>query len=101
MKYDNKKDLFYCDKKHILASIEGEWTRFIDIDKKNYWNRNKQVISQAKKMEFTLPSDSLFRDDLLLFKKGEFELAQQAKINLEERQRMDKKLRENFKNSKN
>lgn len=47
-----------------------------------------------EKQEFTLPSDSLYRDDLLLFKEGNLDLSQQAKTNLEETQRKDRKLRE-------
>ena len=50
-----------------------------------------------EKQTFTLPSDSLYRQDLILLKTGNEELAQQAKTNLEEIQRNDKKLREIFK----
>jgi hypothetical protein len=46
------------------------------------------------KMDFTLPSDSLYREDLILFKQDYQDLAQDAKIYMEELQRHDKKLRE-------
>ena len=45
-------------------------------------------------MAMTLPSDSTFREDLILLKKGNEDLAQKCKIKLEELQRNDRKLRE-------
>lgn len=49
-----------------------------------------------EKMDYTLPSDSIFREDILLLKNGYFDLAQEAKSYLEVRQRDDKKSRELF-----
>lgn len=48
-------------------------------------------------MEFTLPSDARFRPDVILLRNGYEEYAQQAKMHLEDVQRNDKKLRENYK----
>ncbi len=48
-----------------------------------------------EKMEFTLPSDCGYRDDLILLRMGLLEKSQEAKIYLEERQRKDKALRTN------
>jgi len=45
-------------------------------------------------MEFVLPSDTLFREDISLLKHGFDDLAQEAKTYLEEKQRNDRKLRE-------
>jgi hypothetical protein len=47
-----------------------------------------------KRMAYTLPSDSMFREDLSWFKKGDENIAQKFKIKLEEIQRKDKKSRE-------
>ena len=47
-----------------------------------------------ERQDFTLPSDSTYREDIVLMKNGLLDLAQHAKINLEEKQRNDKKLRE-------
>jgi hypothetical protein len=47
-----------------------------------------------ERMEFTLPSDSTFRDDILLFKNNHMDFAQEAKVYYEELQRSDRKLRE-------
>ena len=44
-------------------------------------------------MDFTLKSDSRFRDDILIYVTGDEELGQEAKIYLEELQRKDRKLR--------
>jgi len=49
-----------------------------------------------EKMSFTLPSDSRFRADTILFRNGFEDYAQQAKMNMEEIQRNDRKLRENY-----
>jgi hypothetical protein len=46
-------------------------------------------------MSYTLPSDSLFREDCNLFKQGKIDEAEQAKIRMEELQRKDRKLRAN------
>ncbi len=45
-------------------------------------------------MEFTLPSDSTFREDITLLKAGYDDYAQLAKMTVENVQRMDKKLRQ-------
>jgi hypothetical protein len=46
-----------------------------------------------EKMNFTLPSDSRIRYDVVLLRHGYEEFSQQAKIQLEEIQRKDKSLR--------
>lgn len=45
-------------------------------------------------MKNTLPSDSMFREDLIWLRKGDEDMAQKFKIKLEEKQREDKKHRE-------
>ena len=49
-------------------------------------------------MDFTLPSDSTFREDVKLFKEGKETEAQTIKENYEQVQRDDRKLREKYKN---
>lgn len=99
VQYDSKKNAYTCDKKNQLAVIEGEWSSFVRIDGKVLWEHGKFEPYPIEKMEFTLPSDSLYRDDLLIKKQGNDDLSQQAKIKLEEIQRKDRKLREQYKNS--
>lgn len=93
VQYDPKSSSYKCDKKCTLSSIEGEWTNYIKFDNVFYWKHADTIIHQMERQEFTLPSDSLFRDDLLLFREGNLDLSQQAKTNLEEIQRNDRKLR--------
>lgn len=80
-------------KENILAQIEGEWGRYISFDNKKYWEKETCVYEELKVMDFTLESDSRFRDDILLYKNGYEDLGQEAKIHLEEIQRKDRKLR--------
>jgi hypothetical protein len=100
VKYDAKKDSYTCDKGSILAKIEGEWTNYVKIDDKIYWEHGMYPLFPMEKQAFTLPSDSLYREDLVLLKTGDQEMAQQAKTNLEEIQRNDRKLREKYSKSK-
>jgi hypothetical protein len=51
------------------------------------------------RLEYTLPSDSTFREDILYLKSGNEDEAQKAKTKLEEVQRNDRKLREGTKKS--
>ena len=83
-------------KKKIISHCEGEWNNFINFEDKTYWEQGKFEFNKIEKQEYTLPSDSIYRPDILLMKNGKLDLAQQAKINLEEIQRNDKKLREKF-----
>lgn len=76
-----------------LCEIEGEWGRYASFDGKKLWNKNDCTYEELKIMNFTLNSDSRYRDDILLYKKGDEFLGQEAKIYLEEIQRKDRKLR--------
>jgi hypothetical protein len=49
-----------------------------------------------EKMMFNLPSDSRIRDDVILLRNGYDQYSQQAKIQLEEIQRRDRKLRAKY-----
>jgi hypothetical protein len=83
-----------------MSTIEGEWSDFIKFDDKVYWQQDNFTYEPIYKMDYTLPSDSLFREDLLLFKHEYQDLAQDAKVNLEELQRHDRKLRDANKKKK-
>ncbi len=81
------------NKENILSNIDGEWGRFVSIDNKKYWEKETCIYEDLKVMDFTLKSDSRFREDILLYKDGYEDLGQEAKIYLEEIQRNDRKLR--------
>ena len=75
-----KNGEYTCLKNYIKANIEGEWSSYIKIDDKIYWEHGKLQPYPIEKMNFTLPSDSLIRDDLLIKKTGNDDLSQNAKI---------------------
>lgn len=95
-KFDKKEFTFsVVDKeKHIVSSIEGEFTNYLKFDGETYWEYQKDVFPAMKRMAFTLPSDSTFREDLIWLKQNDEDTSQKLKIKLEEIQRNDKKLRE-------
>jgi hypothetical protein len=66
----------------------------MNIDGVNYWKQGEIDLDPIEKMDFTLPSDSTLREDILLLKAGYEDYAQLAKLNLENQQRVDKKLRQ-------
>jgi hypothetical protein len=84
---------FSLDKKFELAILEGEWSRFININNCCYWRQDEEIITEMEKMDFTIPSDAHYREDLILLKMGLLEKSQEAKVFLEEIQRKDKILR--------
>jgi hypothetical protein len=98
IKYSEKaKEYNLTSSKAALSNIEGEWSDFVSFDDKVYWQQEKFTYDPMVKMDFTLPSDSLYREDLILFKHGYQDSAQDAKICMEELQRHDRKLREKYK----
>jgi hypothetical protein len=98
IKHSEKKNTYTLKSESAsLSVIEGEWSYCVDFDGKMYWKQDEFKYDPMVKMEFTLPSDSLYRDDLLLLKHEYAELAQDAKIVMEEFQRQDRKLRESNK----
>merc|ERR1712151_140276 len=91
--YDAEKNTYKINsEKNMLSKIEGEWSRYLSFDGKEYWRQGENKTAESLKQEYHLPSDSQFREDTILLKHGYDEDAQQAKTFLEERQRKDKKL---------
>jgi hypothetical protein len=76
-----------------LSEIEGEWGRYASFDGNILWDKNNCKYDEMKVMDFTLKSDSRYRDDILLYKSKQEDLGQEAKVYLEEIQRKDRKLR--------
>jgi hypothetical protein len=79
-----------------LCKIEGEWTNYVSFDDYKYWSVKDHEALPLAKTEYTLPSDSIFREDLNFFLKDDEENAQLMKEKMEERQRTDRKLREPY-----
>ncbi len=79
--------------KNIVSNIEGEFAEYVNFDNVAYWEYSNYDIPPMRRMGFTLPSDSTFRDDIIMLKKGDEDEAQRCKIMLEELQRNDRRLR--------
>ena len=79
-----------------ISNFEGEWSIFLNCDGKEYWRCCDLNLSPMEKMMFNLPSDSRIRDDVILLRNGYDQYSQQAKIQLEEIQRRDRKLRAKY-----
>ena len=79
-----------------FCKISGEWSSYISFDNEVYWTKNNDDLLNLYFMEFTLPSDSTFREDVKLFKEGKEEEAQKIKEKYEQIQRDDRKLREKY-----
>eukprot|EP00198_Chlamydomonas_reinhardtii_P009896 XP_001699233.1 predicted protein [Chlamydomonas reinhardtii] len=77
-----------------VAAIEGSWLSHINIDGARYWSITKEVPDAWRPVPDPLPSDSRYRQDLVVLAAGDMKGAQAAKEALENRQRNDKKLRE-------
>ncbi len=101
-KFDKKENTYkVTDKdKHLLCNIEGEFTQHVNFDGETYWKYDPDAYPALKRMAFTLPSDSTFREDLIWLKKGDEDAAQRYKVKLEEIQRQDKKMREQYSKKK-
>ncbi len=76
-------------------NIEGEFTDYLRFHGETFWKQSDYTFPKFKRMAFTMPSDSTFREDLIWLKKGEEDMAQKFKVKLEEIQRNDRKSREN------
>jgi len=102
-KFDKKEKSYSISdiNKYIISSIEGEYSNHIKFNEDFYWQKDKLEHPTYKRMKFTLPSDSTFREDIIWLRKQNEDMAQKAKINLEEIQRGDKKNREKFMKTKN
>jgi hypothetical protein len=87
-------------KESSLCSITGEWSDNLYFNEERYWwvmDYQPVTISQ---MRYKLPSDSSNREDLNFLLSGDISCAQAAKESLEEKQRFDRKLRENYSKNK-
>lgn len=101
-KFDKKEKKWEVQdsSKNVISSIEGEFTNHLKFDDKTYWEYKEDVFPPLKRMAFTLPSDSTFREDLIFWMKKDEDNAQRFKVKLEEIQRKDRKLRENYMKTK-
>ena len=93
-----KIDEFIVEEK---IGIDGIWHSNLNFDKKNFWKIEDYLAYQLEGLENPIPSDSIYREDLIVWKSKSLEKAQEAKEKLENIQRKDRKLRNEFKKNKN
>ena len=101
-KFDNSiiDKINVTDKIKEKCKIEGHFTIDINFDDKCYWNFFENQYPEFFRNNYTLPSDSCYRLDEILLKIHDEEFCQQYKILMEEDQRRDRKLRDEFSNKK-
>jgi len=92
---DSRRYKLVDKEKSVICQVEGEFSSFIKFGNDIYWEYTKYQCPPIRRMKFTLPSDSTFREDIIYQKLKDEDSAQKAKVLLEEIQRSDKKLREN------
>lgn len=97
-KLDKKEKIYYPvdSKKNVISDIEGEWSSHIKFGEKIYWDYDQLASPIFRRMRYTLPSDSTFREDSNWLRLENEDMAQKVKIKLEEIQRGDKKLRQAY-----
>ena len=94
LKFDGKSKFTKKKDSKSLAVIDGEWTNFLYFDNVLYWRVKTYPLTPLTSMDYTLPSDSTIRDDLINFVNGKDTEAQAIKEKYEDVQRSDRKLRE-------
>jgi hypothetical protein len=75
----------------------GEWTQEIFFGKQIYWKRNLDNYCNIYEMDYKLPSDSSFREDVKFLGENDEEKSQIKKELYEEIQRNDTRLRNKYK----
>ena len=97
-KNDSKHEV--NEKAYELIRLNGRWTVEVLFDDKIYWKMNDMPLLPMMQMKFMLPSDTSLREDLIAFMSGDLKLAQDKKELVEEKQRVDRKLREKYSKKK-
>lgn len=92
--WDEKTMSYSVDPNAVLHTLDGEASSHLNFDGKCFWKLGNTKLAREFKHDFRLESDSYYRDDILLFRHGKTDLAQYAKMVLEDNQRKDRKLRE-------
>lgn len=97
-----RRDLFSCLKAKTLIKekcvsvVSGRLFTSLNFDEKEYWNKDHRFYG-LHLSKHVLPSDWLFRDDIMWLKRGNPELSMKWKIQLEDVNRDWRKMREAYK----
>jgi hypothetical protein len=94
-KGDQKKvDVKYTDVDEMLGDVSGSWLENLKINDEELWHINKFFPTWHIPVKAPLPSDYRYREDLIWIKHGNLIIADEWKMSLENRQRLEKTLRE-------
>ncbi|OHS97331.1 Oxysterol binding protein [Tritrichomonas foetus] len=83
--------------KNFISKITGDYTEKIEVDGEELWNIDTKTAHRPTAQvdeEMILPSDCRFRIDRMYLIKENIEVADEAKIIIEEAQRREEKLRD-------
>lgn len=96
-----RKDLFpslkekHLLKERLISPVSGRLYQAISFDDKQYWNKEQRCVA-LHISDRVLPSDWLFRDDILWLWRGNPEMAMKWKVQLEDINREWRKGREAY-----
>ena len=91
---DMSRKAFYS--KEMISYIEGHWIDYVMIDGEKYWEIGAVKTPLLTPVTNPLPSDSCYREDLKSFIADNEAESQKNKEIMEEIQRNDRKLREQY-----
>ena len=77
-----------------LSKVNGIWHKYVEFDGVKYWEFGKMEAYELEYDRSPLPSDSIYREDLIAWKSEDVTKAQVVKEKMENIQRADRKLRE-------
>ena len=77
----------------VLSTFTGSYLSHIDFDGKRYWDIRHNIDIENYPVKNQIKSSSIYRKDSLLLFERKMDEAQEAKIELEEIQRRDRRLR--------
>lgn len=59
----------------ILHEISGIWHKYLDIDNERVWDFYKEIPHMIIHEKYPLPSDSIYRKDLIVWQSRNYENA--------------------------
>jgi hypothetical protein len=80
--------------------MAGRWIHYLNFDGNLYYDIDAEVPYKLVNYEYALNSDARYREDLIYRVRNDLAKSQIYKENLENKQRRDRKLREQY-NGKN
>ena len=86
-----------------ICKVQGTWLGYVEFSKagtkdqfEKYWEMGKMQPVRPIPVENPLPSDCRYREDLIKLAEGDEDASQEMKVMLEEKQRRERRLREQY-----